>query len=56
MTYAAYLRIYEPVSITASQVVVPEQEGEHAYVRRADGITYVCPWPTNIPESGPVRR
>jgi hypothetical protein len=85
MTYAAYLRIYEPVSafhepersrwaayavsparprrrnslaeehaeamrrtITAPQIVVPEQESEHAYVRHADGITYVCPWQTRL--------
>ena len=85
MTYAAYLRIYEPVSafhepdrsrwaayaasptrprrrdslmaehadalrraIAAQQVVVPEQESEHAYVRHADGVTYVCPWQTRL--------
>jgi hypothetical protein len=85
MTYAAYLRIYEPVSafhepdrsrwaayaassarprrrdslmaehadalrraIVEPQVAVPEQESEHAYVRRADGITYVCPWQTRL--------
>jgi len=85
MTYAAYLRIYEPVvafhepdrsrwaayavsparprrceslmaehaealrrAITASQIVVPEQASEHAYVRRADGIIYVCPWQTRL--------
>jgi len=85
MTYAAYLRIYQPVSafhepdrsrwaayaassarprrsdslmvehaeavrraITAPQVVVPARESEHAYVRRADGITYVCPWQTRL--------
>jgi hypothetical protein len=85
MTYAAYLRIYEPVSafhepersrwaayaasparprrrnslavehaeamrrtITAPQIVVPEQESEHAYIRHADGITYVCPWQTRL--------
>jgi hypothetical protein len=83
MTYAAYLRIYEPVAafhepersrwaayaasaarprrrdslavehaealqraITAPQIVVPDQESEHAYIRRADGVTYVCPWQT----------
>ena len=83
MTYAAYLRIYQPVSafhepdrsrwaayaassarprrsdslmvehaeavrraIAAPQVVVPVQESEHAYVRRADGNPYVCPWQT----------
>ena len=81
MTYAAYLRIYEPAAafhepersrwavyaastarprrrdsltiehaealqraITAPQIVVPDQESEHAYIRRADGVTYVCPW------------
>ena len=85
MAYAAYLRVYEPVSafhepdrsrwtayadsparprrldslaaehaealrraITTPQVAVPEQESEHAYVRRADGITYVCPWQTRL--------
>jgi len=83
--YAAYLRIYEPVSafhepdrsrwvayansatrprrrdslavehaealrraITTPPVTVPERESEHAYVRRADGITYVCPWQTRL--------
>jgi hypothetical protein len=85
MTYAAYLRIYEPVTafhepdrsrwvayaasstrprrrdslmvehtealrraITAPQIVVPEQESEHAYIRHADGTTYVCPWQTRL--------
>jgi hypothetical protein len=85
MTYAAYLRIYEPVSafhepdrsqwaayaasaarprrrdslmvehaealrraVTAPQALVPERESEHAYVRHADGITYVCPWQTRL--------
>jgi hypothetical protein len=85
MTYAAYLRIYEPVSafhepdrsrwaayaasarrprrrdclaaehaealhraIAVPQVPVPERESEHAYIRRADGITYVCPWQTRL--------
>ena len=85
MAYAAYLRIYEPVSafhepdrsrwagyaasstrprrrdslavehaealrraITTPQITVPERESEHAYVRRADGITYVCPWQTRL--------
>src|SRR6266545_7935311 len=83
MAYAAYLRIYEPVSafhepdrfrwvayadsstrprrrdspavehaealrraITTLWVAVPERESEHAYVRRVDGTTYVCPWQT----------
>jgi hypothetical protein len=85
MTYAAYLRIYEPVAafrepdrsrwaayaasatrprrrdsltvehaealrraIAAPQVVVPDRESEHAYIRRADGVTYVCPWQTRL--------
>jgi hypothetical protein len=85
MAYAAYLRVYEPVSafrepdrsrwtayadspvrprrrdslaaeraealrraVTTPQIAVPEHESEHAYVRRADGITYVCPWQTRL--------
>lgn len=85
MTYAAYLRVYEPVSafhepdrsrwasyaasatrprrrdalmaeqaeamrraISAPFVVLPEHESEHAYVRRADGTTYICPWQTRL--------
>jgi hypothetical protein len=85
MAYAAYLRIYEPVSafhepdrsrwvayaasstrprrrdslavehaealrraITTPWVAAPERESEHAYVRRVDGTTYVCPWQTRL--------
>jgi hypothetical protein len=85
MTYAAYLRIYQPVAafhepdrsrwaayaassarprrrdslaaeqaealrraIAAGAIVLPDQESEHAYVRRADGVTYVCPWQTRL--------
>ena len=85
MTYAAYLRVYEPVTafhepdrsrwaayaasatrprrrdalaaehaealrrvISAPYVVLPEQESEHAYVRRADGTMYICPWQTRL--------
>jgi hypothetical protein len=85
MTYAAYLRIYEPVAafhepdrsrwtayaasaarprrrdslaveqsealhrtIAAPQIVLPDTESEHAYVRRADGVVYVCPWQTRL--------
>ena len=85
MAYAAYLRIYEPVSafhepdrsrwaayaasstrprrrdslavehaealrraVTTPWVAVPERESEHAYVRRVDGTTYVCPWQTRL--------
>jgi hypothetical protein len=35
-------------AIAAPQVVIPELESEHAYVRHADGITYVCPWQTRL--------
>ena len=85
MSYAAYLRVYEPVSafhepdrsrwaayaasatrprrrealtaehaeamrrvVSAPYVVLPERESEHAYVRRADGTTYICPWQTRL--------
>jgi len=34
--------------IATPQVALPEQESEHAYVRRVDGITYVCPWQTRL--------
>jgi hypothetical protein len=29
-------------------IVVPEQESEHAYVRWAEGVTYICPWQTRL--------
>jgi hypothetical protein len=85
MAYAAYLRIYEPVSafhepdrsrwaayadsatrprrpdmlaaehadalrrvIAEPPVAVPEEESQHAYVRRVDGLAYVCPWETQL--------
>src|SRR5689334_6397026 len=35
-------------AITTPSVTVPERESEHAYVRRVDGITYVCPWQTRL--------
>jgi hypothetical protein len=28
--------------------VLPDRESEHAYLRRADGVTYVCPWQTRL--------
>ena len=34
--------------ITSPPGLVPERESEHAYVRRADGVTYVCPWQTRL--------
>src|SRR6266700_513966 len=35
-------------AITTPLVRVPERESEHAYVRRVDGIIYVCPWQTRL--------
>jgi len=35
-------------AIAAPQIVLPETESEHAYVRHADGVTYVCPWQTRL--------
>jgi len=35
-------------AITTPGAAVPERESEHAYIRRADGITYVCPWQTRL--------
>jgi hypothetical protein len=35
-------------TLAAPQVVVPEAESGHAYVRHADGVTYVCPWQTRL--------
>jgi hypothetical protein len=29
-------------------IVAPEEESEEAYLRRAQGITYVCPWQTQL--------
>jgi len=83
--YAAYLRVYEPLSafgpaearrwadyaaspqrprraaaldaeqadslsrlIATPPIAAPEQESPHAYVRWADGVTYVCPWQTRL--------
>ncbi|HTT50319.1 MAG TPA: hypothetical protein VMH35_02805 [Streptosporangiaceae bacterium] len=83
--YAAYLRVYEPLSafsepegrrwaeysasphrprraaaldaeqaealgrlIATPPVAAPEQESGHAYVRWADGVTYICPWQTRL--------
>lgn len=85
MPYAAYLRIYEPLSaftepdrtrwaayatsaarsrrmnalaeectealrrvVAVPPVLIPERESEHAYVRWAEGVTYVCPWQTRL--------
>jgi hypothetical protein len=83
--YAAYLRIYEPLSAfqepqrsrwaayaasssrprrmnalaeeytealrrvaAVPPVVLPERESEHAYIRWAEGVTYICPWQTRL--------
>lgn len=34
--------------IAAPPVAAPAEESEHAYVRWADGVTYVCPWQTRL--------
>ena len=34
--------------IALPPIVAPAQESRHAYVRWADGITYVCPWQTRL--------
>jgi hypothetical protein len=34
--------------IALPPIVAPAQESHHAYVRWADGITYVCPWQTRL--------
>src|SRR5690242_20204392 len=43
-------------AITTPWVAVPEQESEHAYVRRVDGTTYVCPWQTRRAACWPTAR
>ena len=85
LPYAAYLRVYEPLSafpgadarhwatyavsadrprragalaaehaealrrlISAPPVMVPARESGDAYVRWADGATYICPWQTRL--------
>jgi len=85
ITYAAYLRVYQPVAgfhepdrsrwaeyavspvrprrrdslsvehaealhraIAAQQILLPDQESEHAYIRYVDGVVYVCPWQTRL--------
>ena len=85
LPYAAYLRIYEPLSafsdadrerwaayatspnrprraraleaeqaealgrlIALPPIGAPARESEHAYVRWADGVTYICPWQTRL--------
>ena len=83
--YAAYLRVYEPLSafsdaegrywseyaasaarprrasaldteqaealgrlIATPPIAAPRRESVHAYVRWADGVTYICPWQTRL--------
>jgi hypothetical protein len=85
LSYAAYLRVYEPLSafseadrgrwaayansqdrprraraliaeqsealgrlIALPPIAAPVCESEHAYVRWADGVTYICPWQTRL--------
>jgi hypothetical protein len=35
-------------AIALPPIVAPARESEHAYVRWADGTTYVCPWQTRL--------
>jgi hypothetical protein len=35
-------------AIAGPRIVVPGTESEHAYIRRADGVTYICPWQTRL--------
>src|ERR1700733_15082296 len=34
--------------IALPPIVAPAQESQHAYVRWADGVTYICPWQTRL--------
>jgi hypothetical protein len=85
LPYAAYLRVYEPITafaeperstwvlyaasadrprrvgaldvehaqslrrlIAVPPIVAPARESGDAYLRRAEGVTYVCPWETRL--------
>ncbi len=34
--------------VTRPEETVPTEESEHAYVRSADGVVYICPWETRL--------
>lgn len=34
--------------IAVPPIVAPERESEHAYVRQAAGVIYICPWQTRL--------
>ena len=34
--------------IALPPIIAPEEECEHAYVRWADSVTYICPWQTRL--------
>src|SRR6202161_3550697 len=34
--------------IALPPIVAPARESDHAYVRWADGVTYICPWQTRL--------
>jgi hypothetical protein len=38
--------------IATPPVAAPAQESGHAYLRWADGVTYICPWQTRL-RAGP---
>ena len=42
------LRAEQHLAVVAAIGVPPANEVEHAYVHRVDGVTYVCPWRTQV--------
>lgn len=42
------LRAEQRAAVVAAIGVPPANEVEHAYVHRIDGVTYVCPWRTQV--------
>jgi len=45
---ASGLREEQRAAVVAAIGVPPDNEVEHAYVHRLDGMTYVCPWRTRV--------
>lgn len=42
------LRVEQHAAVIAAIGVPPANHVEHAYVHRVDGVTYVCPWRTQV--------
>ena len=42
------VRAEQRAAVVAAIGVPPDNEVEHAYVHRIDGVTYVCPWRTRL--------